>query len=150
MTQRKSQEMRQISSQAPQFPLMKRSREEAVAMLRQKTSLWGQFQELPEALREELLSFAMGNSGLKVCYDPIFKMVFDPEIHKERLSGMLSCIMGQSVTVKRALPSESSRITADGSLLIMDILTEPENGERAACYSSDLMLRQYSRGKSRS
>ena len=79
MTQRKSQEMRQISSQAPQFPLMKRSREEAVAMLRQKTSLWGQFQELPEALREELLSFAMGNSGLKVCYDPIFKMVFDPE-----------------------------------------------------------------------
>ena len=145
--------------------LSERDREQVEAMLRQNPVVWRKFQQLTEKLQEELMSFAMGNCGLKISYDPFFKMVFNPEIHRERLSRMLSCIMGQRVIVKRALPNESNRITAEDSLLIMDVLTELESGElvnveiqkigyafpgeRAACYSSDLLLRQYSRVKGR-
>ena len=107
----------------------------------------------------------MGSSGLKISYDPFFKLVFEPDVHNDRLSMMLSCIMKQKVAVKRVLSPESNRITAEGSLLIMDVLAELESGElvnieiqrigyafpgeRAACYSSDLILRQYSRIKGR-
>lgn len=147
-----------------QLPFAQRSREEVEEMLRADSLTWTMFKRLTKGLQDELVGFAMGTRGLKISYDPFFKMVFDPEVHKERLSRMLSCMMGERVVVKRALPNVSSRVTAEGSLLVMDILTELESGElvnveiqkigyalpgeRAACYSSDLVLRQYSRVKS--
>ncbi len=39
------------------------------------------------------------------------------------------CIMKQRVTVKQVLSPESNRISAEGSLLIMDVLAELESGE---------------------
>lgn len=56
-------------------------------------------------------------------------MKFNPEVHPERLSEFLSLIVGKSLKVKRELPKEHSRITEKGSLMIMDILVEFENGE---------------------
>ena len=63
------------------------------------------------------------------------------------------------------LPKEHRRISEKGSLLIMDILAETEEGElvnveiqkvgylfpgqRASCYSSDMVMRQYEREKNR-
>lgn len=147
------------------FPLMTRSREQVLNMLKTNPDIWNKFQLLTNEFQEELIAFSMGSSGLKISYDPFFKLVFDPDVHNDRLSMMLSCIMKQKVTVKRVLSTESNRITAEGSLLIMDVLAELESGElvnieiqrvgyafpgeRAACYSSDLLLRQYSRIKGR-
>lgn len=63
--------------------------------------------------------------------------------------------------ILKVLPNESAQIAAESSLLIMDIVVQFENGsianvevqkigylfpgQRSACYSSDLLLRQYKR-----
>ncbi len=97
-------------------------------------------------------------------YDPFFIKIFDAEIHPKRLSKFLSKILGRRLKIKRMLPNEHKRITDRGSLLIMDILVEFETGEladveiqkvgylfpgqRASCYSSDMVMRQYERIRS--
>ena len=140
-----------------------KAREEVLQMLRSRPVTYARFLELTEDLQEDLIAFCMGSKGLKITWDPFFKAVFNPEIFAGRLSMLLSAILKQKVTVKRALPNESSRLTAEGSLLIMDILVELESGglanvemqkisyrfpgERGACYSADLVLRQYARVK---
>ena len=102
---------------------------------------------------------------VKMVYDPFFKHIFDAEIHPERLSGLLTQIIGESVEVKAVLPKEHRRISEKGSLLILDIIVELESGEladveiqkmgyyfpgqRAACYSSDMVIRQYERVRNR-
>lgn len=66
-----------------------------------------------------------------------------------------------NVKVKAVLPNDSTRITDESSLLITDIVVELESGslanvevqkigynfpgQRSACYSADLLLRQYKR-----
>lgn len=121
------------------------------------------FQGLTEQLQEELLEFCMGSRGAKVTYDPFFKFVFNPERNPDRLSELLSLILGEEVTVIAAIPNESTRITEEGSLLITDILVKLKSGayanveiqkvgyafpgQRCACYSSDLLLRQLARLK---
>lgn len=143
---------------------LKKGREEVLQMLKQNPVVYARFLELTEDFQEDLIAFCMGNKGLKTTWDPVFKEIFNPEVHTERLSDLLSAILKHKVTVKRALPNESSRLTAEGSLLIMDILVELESGglanvemqrigyrfpgERGACYSADLVLRQYARVKS--
>ena len=88
--------------------------------------------------------------------------LFNPEIYPERLSDLISSIIRIPVTVIRALPLQES-ILEGNALLIMDILVQLEDGslanvevqkipymfpaERMSCYSSDLVLRQYSRVK---
>ena len=132
--------------------------------LRKDASLYNDYIALSEHLQQEFLNFCTGNAGLKISYDPFFKYVFDPAIAPERLSDFLTCLIGKKVTVKRVLPNEGGRLIEEGSLLIMDILVELEDGtlsnieiqkiayqfpgERIDCYSSDLLLRQYSRVRS--
>lgn len=141
----------------------KKEREEVAQILKQNPVVYARFLELTDDLQEDLIAFCMGNKGLKITWDPFFKAVFNPEVFGERLSALLSAILKEKVTVKRALPNESNRLTAEGSLLIMDILVELETGglanvemqrigyafpgERGACYSADLVLRQYARVK---
>ena len=87
----------------------------------------------------------------------------NPENTPKRLNELLSLLLGQSVTIKRVLPGDSTRLADEQSLLIMDILVELADtslanvevqkigyrfpGQRSACYSSDLLLRQYKRVK---
>ena len=108
------------------------------------------------------LDFMSGKKTLPLTYDPIFKKLFNPEIYPERLSDLISSIIRTPVTVIRALPLQES-ILEGNALLIMDILVQLEDGslanvevqkipymfpaERMSCYSSDLVLRQYSRVK---
>ena len=96
-------------------------------------------------------------------YDAFFKEIMNPENTPERLNELLSLLLGQSVTIKRVLPGDSTRLADEQSLLIMDILVELADtslanvevqkigysfpGQRSACYSSDLLLRQYKRVK---
>lgn len=121
------------------------------------------YERLPEEWEEKFLDFCTGMKGIPLLYDPFFKKIFDPEIRPERLSRLLSLILGFNLKVRRVLPNEGMRILEEGSLLIMDVVVEMEDGsianveiqkipyrfpgERAACYSADLLLRQYSRVK---
>jgi hypothetical protein len=94
-------------------------------------------------------------------YDSFFKEVMNPESTPDRLSDFLSLILRKKVWVLKVLPNDSVRIAAESALLITDIVVEFEDGsianvevqkiglyfpgERAACYSADLLLRQYKR-----
>ena len=85
----------------------------------------------------------------------------NPEYAPGRLNQFLSLLIGEKVTIKQVIPNDSTRIAAEGSLLITDIVVEFEDGaladieiqkigyafpgERSACYSADLLLRQYKR-----
>lgn len=97
-------------------------------------------------------------------YDSFFKEIMNPEYAPERLNDFVSLLLGQQVVIKRVLPGDSTRLADESSLLVMDILVELADGTmanievqkigyffpeaRSACYSADLLLRQYKRLKS--
>ena len=121
-----------------------------------------QYQGLNEEWKQRFMDFCLGKKTLPLTYDPFFKKLFHPDQHPERLSRLLSSVLGRVVKVKRILPVEDLVLTQD-ALLIMDILVEFQDGslanvevqkvpylfpaERMSCYSADLLLRQYSRMK---
>ena len=96
---------------------------------------------------------------LPLLYDPFFKKLFNGDEHKERLSRLVSSIIGQEVTVIDILPSESSSF--EDSYIIMDMIVRLSDGsianievqkiaslfpgERLSCYSADAIMRQYHR-----
>ncbi len=89
----------------------------------------------------------------------------NPESAPERLNEFLSLILGTQVRIHTVLPNDSTRIADESSLLITDIVVELRDGslanvevqkigykflgERSACYSADLLLRQYKRVRSK-
>ncbi len=111
--------------------------------------------------RERITQNTQANA-LPLTYDPFFKRIFHPDFHPDRLSRLVSSILGISVKILRLLPNEDSIIDG-GTLLIMDLLGELTDGslidieiqkqgyafpaERISCYSSDLVMRQYARVK---
>ncbi|NLG03062.1 MAG: hypothetical protein GX567_04420 [Clostridia bacterium] len=139
-------------------------RETILSHLKSEPDLFRQYTKLTPELRNDFLDYCSGNRGIKITYDTFFKYVFDPERTPERLSAFISCLLGKEVHVKYALPLEGSQIIEEGSLVVMDIIVELEDGslanveiqklpylfpgERSACYSSDLVLRQYASVKS--
>ncbi len=88
-----------------------------------------------------------------------FREIMNPEAISGRLDDFLSQMLKRKVRVLKVLPNDSSRIADESSLLIMDIVVELEDGsianvemqkigylfpgQRCACYSADLLLRQY-------
>ena len=110
--------------------------------------------------QEEFLDFCCGNRGVKVLYDTFFKIVFNPDSGKDNLIRLISVMIGRPVKEIMVLPA-ASQMGGDRSLVIMDIVVQTEDGsiinvevqkhgymfpgERAACYSADLLLRQYQR-----
>lgn len=90
-------------------------------------------------------------------YDPFFKKIFNPVERRDRLSELVSCLLGQKVTVLEVFPNEDSQFL--GVMIIMDMIVLMADGsianieiqkisydfpeERISCYSADLVLRQY-------
>ena len=70
----------------------------------------------------------MGTCGLNLTYDPMFKEIFDPQRFPDRLEDFLSLCLGEEVEILSALPTESSRLTEEGSLLVMDLLVRLKSG----------------------
>ena len=138
----------------------KLTEEEVMRMIQKTPGLYSKYLELSETLKSEFLEFCMGERGLNLTYDPMFKAVFNPQQYAYRLEEFLSLCLGEEVKILHALPTESSRLTDEGSLLVMDLLVQLESGaladveiqkvgylfpgQRCACYSSDLVMRQYS------
>ena len=142
---------------------MIREREDIEREICENPKLLEKYREWDEEQQEEFLDYCTGVKGVKVLYDAFFKEIMNPENTPERLNELLSLLLGQSVTIKRVLPGDSTRLADEQSLLIMDILVELADtslanvevqkigysfpGQRSACYSSDLLLRQYKRVK---
>lgn len=142
------------------FPMI-REREEALAEIAKKDVLQVRFDSWEPEQQEEFLNICTGVKGLKILYDGFFKEVMNLEYVPERLNDFLSQMLRQKVRVMKVLPNDSVRIADESSLLIMDIVVELEDGsianvemqkigylfpgQRSACYSADLLLRQYKR-----
>ena len=101
--------------------------------------------------------FLKGKKSLPLLYDPFFKKIFNPTERRDRLSELVSCLLGQKVTVLEVFPNEVSQFL--GVMIIMDMVVLMADGsianieiqkisydfpaERISCYSADLVLRQY-------
>ena len=101
--------------------------------------------------------FLKGKKSLPLLYDPFFKKIFNPTERRDRLSELVSCLLGQKVTVLEVFPNEDSQFL--GVMIIMDMVVLMADGsianieiqkisydfpaERISCYSADLVLRQY-------
>ncbi len=119
------------------------------------------FTKWTEKQQQDFLDICSGNKGVKMLYDSYFKEILNPEYTPERLSDFLSVLLNQKVTIKSVLPNDSTRLGDEMSLIITDIVVELEDktianievqkigyaftGQRASCYSADLLLRQYKR-----
>ena len=146
------------------FPLI-RERDEVLAEIRKSRTLHRQFRDWTKQQQEEFLDICTGVKGLKLLYDGFFKEVMNPEYVPERLSDFLSCLLGQELKVVAAIPSDSARLADESVLLGMDIVVALADGsianvemqrigylfpgQRGACYSADLLLRQYKRVRGR-
>ena len=142
------------------FPMI-RDREAVINEISQNSNLKSVFDSWTTDQQNRFLDYCTGERGLKICYDPFFKEVFNVEYDKSRLNDLLSSIMGEKVEIISVLPNEGARISSETNLLITDILVRLENGSlvnveiqkigytfpgaRASCYSADLLLREYKR-----
>jgi hypothetical protein len=137
--------------------------EQVIDLLKNNPENYRLYTRLNGGWKKRFMDYMTSSKTLPLTYDPFFKRIFNPEIHNDRLSDLISSIIGIKVRVVRILPVEDVLLKGD-SLLIMDILVELEDGslanvevqkipykfpaERVSCYSADLVLRQYNRVKS--
>lgn len=142
------------------FPLI-REREEVLAEIHSNNQLSQIYYGWSEEGQKEFLDFCTGAKGVKLLYDGFFKEIFNPDVTPERLENLLSLILNTKVKILKVLPNESARIAAEYSLLFLDVVVQMEDGsianveaqkigyafpgQRSACYSADLLLRQYKR-----
>ena len=145
------------------FPMI-RTREEILRDIQQNINLTERFYSWKEEQREEFMDFCTGVKGVKMLYDAFFKEIMNPETVPERLEDFLEVLLQRKVKIIEVLPGDSTRLADEQSLLIMDILVRFDDGsycnvevqkigyafpgERCACYSSDLLLRQYKNARS--
>ena len=137
------------------------SEEQALSFLRENTDKASlhTFHIMDEAYRKKLLHFIMGENGLAITYDAVFKHVMMPGGTTDRLEQFLSAILGEPVHIQQVLSHEGSQITETGSFIIADIIVSTKDGsimnveiqkigydfpgERASCYTADMIMRQY-------
>ena len=146
-------------SSIPRKLVQHRERSDVLKEIHDSQQLSEAFHRMPDEMQQAFVDFCMGNRGLQITYDPFFKSIFDHNRHPGRLDMLLSDLLGQEVTVvsvedlKRSLPS------AESSLIFLDILVRLKDGslvdveiqkiglkfpvERAFCYGSDMIMRQY-------
>ncbi len=146
-----------------EFPILW-EQTELLERIRENRELSQQFYRWKEDDQKRFLDFCTGVRGTKILYDSFFKEIMNPEYTPERLNDFLSAVLNKKVKIKAVLPNDSTRIADENSLLITDLVVELEDGtlanievqkigymfpgERSACYSSDLVLRQYKRIRS--
>lgn len=142
-----------------------RTEEAIIGEIKSDENLLAEYESWTELQQRDFLKFCSGMRGVKVLYDGFGKEILSPIYHPERLEELLSCILETEVKIRQVIPSDGTRIADEQSLVIMDIVVELMNGslanveiqrigylfpgERCACYSADLLLRQYKSVKSR-
>ena len=146
------------------FPMI-RTKEELMSEIKKSSVLSREFYSWEEDARKEFVDFCTGAKGVKMMYDFISKEILNPETVLERVDELLSLLLGQEVHVKDVLPNDGTRIADESALVIMDIVVELQDksivnlevqkigykfpGARSACYSADLLMRQYKKVRSK-
>ena len=143
------------------------SEQEAVSLVSKTTSpdTFHNFNIMEESYRQKLLQFLMGKRGLSITYDTVFKYVMMPGGTTDRLEQFLTAILGEPIQIKQILPREGSQLADTSSFIIADIIVSTRDGsimnveiqkigynfpgERASCYTADMIMRQYNYLKSR-
>ena len=126
--------------------------------------LSGIFYKWTPEQQQQFIDSCTGVRGMKLLYDGFFKEILNAEYTPERLDEFLSLLLQKNVRVHAVLPNDSTRIADESSLLITDLIVELEDGslanveiqkigynfpgQRSACYSADMLLRQYKRIRS--
>ena len=134
------------------FPMI-RTREEVLNEIESKSRLKNLFYEWTEENQNEFLDFCTGVKGIKIMYDFMIKEILNPENTLERVNELLTLLLGQRVRIVDVLPNDGTRLADESTLLITDMVVQLEiqkigyyfPGDRSACYSADLLLRQYKR-----
>ena len=140
------------------FPMLK-TREELMEIITKSEMLTQTFNSWKEERQEEFLDFCSGARGVKMLYDAFAKELLSPTRYPERLNEIISLLFGTEATIIEVLPTEGVRLAAEESLLTMDVVVKLADGticnveiqkigyafpgQRSACYSADLLLRQY-------
>lgn len=146
------------------FPMI-RTKEELTSEIKKSSVLSREFYSWKSEARKEFIDFCTGAKGVKMMYDFISKEILNPETVPERVDELLSLLLGQEVHVKDVLPNDGTRIADESALVIMDIVVELQDksivnlevqkigykfpGARSACYSADLLMRQYKKVRSK-
>ena len=146
------------------FPMLK-TRRQVRDDIETNAKLKKRFLALNEKDQERFLDICCGNRGVRILYDVYFKEILNPDSYPERLTALLSVLLDKKITSIRMLRGVSSLILDNTSLMILDIVVELDDGsiadveiqkigyafpgQRAGCYSADLLMRQYGRGKKR-
>lgn len=142
-----------------------KSRETVLAEIQNDPAFYQLYLQLSDTAQEELIAFAMGVRGVRMVYDTMFKTIFNPQTHPERLEELIGLLYGEHLRIVQVYPNRSQHLSEEGSLLIMDVVVQLESGvlvnieiqrigydfpgPRCACYSSDLVMRQYSQIRAR-
>ena len=112
------------------FPMIQ-SREEILKRINEEDHLKKTYYSWKEEERKEFLEMCTGARGVKMLYDGFFKEVMNPEYAPGRLGNFLSEVLGAAVRVKNVLPNDTTRLTDESSLLVLDIVVEFEDGRIA-------------------
>ena len=142
------------------FPVI-RTREQVLGEINRSVRLSDKYNEWSMEKQELFLNLCTGEKGIKILYDSFFKEIMNPEYEPERMNDLLSVLLNKKVVIKEVLPLDSTRFGDEKCLIIMDIVVELEDGsiadvevqklgyafpgQRMACYSADMLLRQYKR-----
>lgn len=121
------------------------------------------WQQLTRKAQRELLEMDAGIRVPNFLNDTIFKRIFDPDEYGERLSRFISAVLGKKIQVLHSLKNEGRHHSIHSKGVILDLVVRFANGsignveiqrfgidfpsKRAACYSADLVTRQYASGK---
>lgn len=145
------------------FPIIK-TEMEILEEIKKVPHLYFVFSRWTKEQQQAFLQQCTGVKGFKLLYDAFFKEIMDPETVPERLNEFLSLILKCKVKILRSLPTDGPRLDDETSLVLMDMVVQLEDGsivnmeiqrigyrfpgQRSACYSADLLLRQYRRIRS--
>ena len=142
------------------FPMI-RSREAVLKDIENNPILKETFNKWNPEAQKQFLDICSGVRGVKMCYDPYFKEILNPETAPNRLKSFLETLLECKIKSIKVLPNDNTRIFDEESLLVTDIVVELNDGrlvnieiqkigyqfsgQRASCYTADLLLRQYRR-----
>ena len=129
---------------------------ERIKMDKELFYLWSR---LSPQTQKELQEVDAGIRVPDLLNDTVFKTIFDPDENGEQLSRFISAILGKKVKVLHSLKNEGRHHSMYSKGIVMDLVVQFENGsignveiqrygirfpsKRAACYSADLVTRQY-------
>ena len=113
-----------------QFPMLL-TREGVLEAIQRNPAVLEKYNSWSAPRQEMFLDFTAAVKGLKPLYDSFFKELFNVESTPERLEELLSFLLERKVRIQSVLPNDNSRIAAENTLLVTDIVVQMEDGSLA-------------------